>query len=279
MLSLRVITFHRERMKSAMGLMSRLTNPTPTALAAAIDEAKVHDNEAAVAKTVRQHQETFLQNISELSKFTPDIGKIEGTKRWLLFVPDECMRVHYDVARLGNSALHVCNAVTEDTFTLWKQRRKRGANAIPLRIQYGKEAFYTSPTAAIRLPVMGELWFVSGPTLIKLDHHRENGVRFTRERVKVRWPYTRIQLSRKGFTDKAGQPVLSPTNRPLGEYIKEEIRLLSEPVDVWMYVGISAYWEKHLDGGHTYALMRQFKPYSKLLSPYYFFTPEEYDNT
>lgn len=262
-----------------MGLL-KLLNPTPTALAEAIDQAQVIDQHAAVAKTVHQHQETFLENLGELSKFTPDIGKIEGTKRWLLFVPDECMQAHYDNARLGNNALRICNVVTEDTFTLWKQRRKRGANAIPLRIQYGKEAFYTSPMAAIRLPVMGELYFVSGPTLIKLDHHRENGVRFIRERVKVRWPYTRIQLRRKAFREhEDSQPVLDLKQRPLGEYIKEEIRLLSEPVDVWMYVGVPGYWESQLDGGHTYALMRRFKPYSNLLSPYYFFTPEEYDDT
>lgn len=259
-----------------MGLVSRLINPTPTALASAIDNAKVIDHEATVAKTVRQHQETFLENLGELSKFTPDIGKIEGTKRWLLFVPDECMQAHYDNARLGNNALRICNAVTEETFTLWKQRRKRGANAIPLRIQYGKEAFYTSPTAAIRLPVMGELYFVSGPTLIKLDHHRENGVKFIRERVKVRWPYTRIQLRRQAFLDGKDMPLTHKTHH-LTEYIKEEIRLLSEPVDVWMYVGVPSYWEGQLDGGHTYALMRRFKPYSKLLSPYYFFTPQEYD--
>lgn len=233
---------------------------------------KVKDDSEEQAATARRKQEVFLEALKGFSKYTPDIGKLERTMRWLLFVPDEMQQAHPDHSRLSRHAKQIGSAFTVDTFTLWKERKHvdlKVTRAIPLRIQYGKEAFYTSPTAAIRRPVRGELYFVNALTLIKLDRHRENGVRFVRERVEVLMPRTEIHLKKNLFgTTNAG--------KPYGEYIKEEKRLLGSPLNVWMYVGVPEYWEQQLDGGHGFALVRYFQPNNSLLSKFYYFTPEEH---
>lgn len=213
-------------------------------------------------EALRRKQEVFLEALKGFSKYTPDIGKLERTMRWLLFVPDEMQQAHPDHSRLSRHAKQIGTAFTVDTFTLWKERKHvdlKVTRVIPLRIQYGKEAFYTSPTAAIRRPVRGELYFVNALTLIKLDRHRENGVRFLRERVEVVMPRTEIALHRT----KEG-------------YIKKEQRLRGEPFNVWMYVGVPEYWEQQLDGGHGFALVRYFQPNNPELSKFYAFTPEEH---
>lgn len=222
----------------------------------------------------KKKQDVFLENIQGFTKFTPDVARIEAKMRWLLFVPDEMKTNHPDHDRLSRHARFVGEAFTSDTFTLWKERSNvdcKYARAIPLRLQYGKEgAFFPSLRLAIRRTVRGELYYVNPLTLIKLDRYRENGVRFVRERVQVLMPRTEIHLKKISLTTEGAE-------KHVGTTVREEKRLLGEPLNVWMYVGVSEYWEQHLDGGHGYTLVRVFQPNNPELSKFYCFTPEEHE--
>lgn len=219
-----------------------------------------------------QKQDEFLEKLAGMTAFTPDAGALERRMRWYLFVPDEMMSHHYDHARLGANAIKVALAITEDTFTLWKKREENKAIAVPLRIQQGSVPTWKKPEEchAIRAPVRGELFMVNAQTLIKLDTHRENGVRFKRERVKVVRPYTKIQLKKV--------PLVIEGQDPVDTWVRdEETGLLSEPLNVWMYVGIKEYWEPRMDNGFEFTTVRRFRPNNPKLDLYYYFTPEEYD--
>lgn len=221
-----------------------------------------------------ERQEHFLQRISDANPFTPDIRRLERKMRWLLFVPDELMKQHHDHARLGAHAVKISEAFTVERFSLWKQRYGKRSTAIPLRLEYNvSEDVLKTPLwrQVRRYPVRGELYFVNASTLIKLDTHRENGLRFQRERVQVVRPYTKVTLKRLPLTIEKQDPVQT--------YVRFEERLLGEPLSVWMYTGVREYWDEKLDAGALYQPVRHYKPHNTLLSEYHYFSVEEYESS
>jgi len=210
------------------------------------------------AKKVEKQDLSPLLDFDKDTEYTPDVATLERRTHWLLFVPDQMMSRHHSNVKLGSS-VKMLEALTEDNFSFWKQRRGDFTQAIPLG-----EAFKTVPFN----PIKGEVFLVKSQKFFELDTERRNGVEFERKRIKLKVPYRRVS-SKDFFIKEKDKYEWALANTPYHE----------GQLNAWMYVGISNYWSPLLDGGYMFTPVKSFIPHNKRLTQYYYFTIGEYDQT
>jgi hypothetical protein len=149
------------------------------------------------------NQEWLKKN--NTTEFTPDLYKLEGNVGHVLFeygdmhnrtIKDFCLPLP---------------AYTVDKYTMLKSRSTPFINPLVLSTSVN--------TTAERARLKGRMYFAELPNLIDLDNQKQNGVQFTRERVKL-------------------------MSYALEETRKETLRPII--FTAWMYLGIKTYWEPQL---------------------------------
>lgn len=77
--------------------------------------------------------------------------------------------------------------------------------------------------------IRGELWAVRPRAFISLDIHKQVGVQFRRERIRITYPTT---------------PIAWSNGRPLPKILPDVVKT----IEAWMYIGIPEYWKDQIGG-------------------------------
>jgi hypothetical protein len=164
--------------------------------------------------------------------FTDDFWKLEQYMFQLIFVADELKRggkYHSFIAEHSRSPEPVHpSCYTSGEYHFFKKDLGEG-HSFPFALpsNYKPSAFLRYPPEPAR--IKGELWAIRPKAFISLDIHRQNGVMFRRERVRITYPTT---------------PIAYSTQNPLPHILPDQIAT----VMAWMYIGIPTYWDDQIGG-------------------------------
>ena len=196
-----------------------------------------------------------------LNTQTPDLWKLEKKFSALVLIPDECMEGHYmheEILGKRGDDWQLCSPVayTCGVFSFYKKRLGKLTQAVPLPPQEGTHQNFRTNGC-----IMGELYAVRpDPVILRLDKYKDNGKMFIRYRVNVQVPHTEIKVW-GNRADAAG--VAS----------NDMIQL----VHCWMYLGVNAYWQDHMDGGFQFDQVSHFHMDETTHCPdFYHFNKEDY---
>lgn len=213
-----------------------------------------------------------------IPRYTPDITLLQRSEYQRVFVCDEMMKAHSMHRLLGEDKLSGANenlpqgkwtAITQDKFSLIRKNLGKFSSVIPLQQQYAN-----APFARVR----GELYGIPSTHMEKLDNFKENGVVFTRERVKLLIPYRKLT---QDWWAK---------DRERYEWAVSQTPYWDTSIDAWMYVGMPKIWDERLTRhlkttyrlvngnmlkvikNNLYRPVKSFTPRNKLLEEYYYFS-------
>jgi Gamma-glutamyl cyclotransferase, AIG2-like len=193
---------------------------------------------------------------------TPDYMELEEKAFHLLFVYDELQNGHW-MHKLIAGSMPEGEAFTVDTFHVY---RKRSHEAYPIPILLHSQFYdvidtrpgidepsFSIPLARIR----GKLYLVRTERYLAIDNYKLNGIQYKRERVRCVVPFKR----RQRITGSAYVALASS----------------AQIVRAFMYIAIPEFWEKYLDGGLEYPVVKTFDPRPDFVHAYYYFGVTEYD--
>jgi gamma-glutamylcyclotransferase (GGCT)/AIG2-like uncharacterized protein YtfP len=171
-----------------------------------------------------EDRETIRKLNQLTSPYSPDMGLLQEHQRILIFVFDDMMqgKTNADliVATSVTGRWPLANAYTEDKFYFWK--KDLGKMSYPVALEKPVSGFTRFDATPAK--IWGELYAIRPTSFNLLDTERENGLQYTRRRVKVRVPYI--------------------YSKPIPE-IREVI------LEPFMYIGNHEYWDDQLAGIHT----------------------------
>lgn len=234
-----------------------------------------------IAKFVRPKlpDAAWLWEASHETQYTPDIATLESYKYQIVFVVDEFKR-GFPAHELISSGRCVSlgRAYTRDPFLCWK--KPDGANSFPIPIIATDETVSVVPWFPRPSKIKGELYAISSSTMRKLDTHRKNGVQFTRQRVRLTYPYR--QLKRNEYIFPPSWEFISKTELAMhmAEFPEQTLtEFLYHHPSAWMYIGRTTYWE-HQFGETAYdcklGKIKIFEPRKEgFIGQYYDFTKFE----
>lgn len=205
----------------------------------------------------------WCSNATNATKFTPDIVKLELAEYQLLFVADDMQRASEAYSEIAEHSAFICKGFTSEPYNYFIH--------IPTGTPVPIKAKLTS-SAVNEGPIYGELHALKSYHFTKLDKLRQNGVQFTRSRIKVIIPwrdqYVRATRSRKRLPEHL-------------IHLSEEH--LTE-VEAWFYSGKKEFWLKKIksdlfvSGLHKeFREVKRQKPLKEKqwLSPYFHLKPPD----
>lgn len=233
---------------------------------------------AALKKIFRPDPKPTIEwawSADDAGKYTPDVAFIEERSHHLVFLYGNTKTNHPHSSNkigwtnpAGGPHGRLFLSFTWDKFELWKKNLKE--ESFPIALPRGAERKNIFDKQG-RRTVKGELWMVSSRDILSLDKFHMNGVLFERQRVRIIVPYREMLVWKRDDVLK----------HFLGKDVGD-VKLLSNPivhlVKAWMYVGIMDHWDRQLDGGHLFSLVRHFTENKPLVGDYYNFTHLEYND-
>lgn len=170
---------------------------------------------------------TRIAEMAEEVSSTPDIWRLEQYKRQRIFVADNVLDEQLrEASFVGQPVWPEC-CYTHDKYTLWKKDLGAHSYSVILPENYRPTGFVRYPVEPAK--IQGKLWAVSPTAFISLDKLRDNGVRFTRSRVRISLPWRFVAYSKK---------------KPLPEISRDFLHTL----DAWVYFGVPDYWDAMIGG-------------------------------
>src|SRR5579872_1423786 len=159
---------------------------------------------------------------------TPDMWRL-GQYKWqhLFVMGDENERDLAVEASFTQLPEHP-TCYTEAPFTLWKKDLGKESYPIPLPETYRPTGYVRWPVEPAR--IRGELWKIHPEQFILLDSHKQNGIQFRRQRIKIILPAAEV-----AWRGKNGYPTL-------GDF---HVRAI---IPAWAYLGIEDYWDAQIGG-------------------------------
>jgi len=167
--------------------------------------------------------------------WTHDTHIIEQYATQLLFVPDNMKKgftnhVVLEEYLIGDEP-HNDKVYTHNKFLAYRQDLgPTRSNAIIMPGDYVPSGFVTKGTAPNPAKIQGELYSVNSFKMYLLDKYKQNGVQFSRQRVRVTYPFR--------YVSKKTGSCVPPTISPHG----------FKTIAAWMYVGIPSYWDNRIGG-------------------------------
>lgn len=205
------------------------------------------------------------------SMFTPDIAFLESMQEQLLFVCDDWMR-----DRRANFVLDDEQVIREGVafsmpkfdFRVFTGDYSDDRVAIPVRVK--------NPFSGEGFRIKGEVVRLSPSTFLRLDKIRQNGIQFSRKRIRIIKPY-RDEIVFENTTDLRqtshswhGQGVSNTgidwkTGKfPNGHPLAGKKRWVSHEkltfLWAWMYTAIPAYWNQYSKSPFLFEKVPTFKP-------------------
>lgn len=166
--------------------------------------------------------------------WTHDQWVLEQYYTQLLFVPDNMKLGGKYHGVLKDIAIGVepknPSVYTHNKFLAFKQDLGEFSNVIVMPGDYEPSGFITKGTAPEAAKIRGELWSVDAYRIYLLDKFKQNGVQYTRQRVRITYPFREVTVNRK----RIPLPNISPH--------------CFTTVTAWMYVGIPKYWDSRIGG-------------------------------
>lgn len=178
--------------------------------------------------------------INDSVKYTPDNSKLEQYEFLLLFSPDETQRGYSHYSLIEDSVFE-CHAFTQKFYNYWQQR---DGQLIPLEANAPAAVKYFPPSLRIK----GELHAIRPYQFRELDAHKQNGIQYTRQRVKLLVPYRQVIIS--DYYDEDGKELPVCLQGKKGVTGPEQIQV----VKAWMYVGREEYWDPILSPFNFHAV-------------------------
>lgn len=184
----------------------------------------------------------WLNEAAQIPQYTPDMWRLEQHANVLLF----------DYG-LVNGAKPECSAFTCDRFAVLKQHLKKAT--FPVAFNWNVDA--------PRHRVCGSLYQLTPFELARIDYQKQNGVFYTRRKVKIIVPQDKDQP----FSDHNGNPI---------------------ELSAWMYGGCKSHWGPMLDWDRSFYRGREgsvFSPVTVIkssrpwLDTYYHFTKSDFEGT
>ena len=176
------------------------------------------------SKKLNQQREAIREICKMVSPFSKDIPLLQEHHRILIFVYDDMMQGKRNSDLIVETSVTgrypLANCYTEDNFHCWK--KELGKLSFPIALDKPVSGFTRFDATPAK--IWGELYAIRPTQFIKLDIEKENGVQFTRRRVKVILPYTHWNP------------------------IPDRKETIIEPM---MYVGNHDYWDDQLGGIHS----------------------------
>lgn len=159
---------------------------------------------------------------------TPDWHRLEQFQTQRIFIPDEVKTGGIHHSFLEGAKVINPSCYTHDDMTFWKKDLGGNSFPIPLPGDFRPEGFVRWPVEPA--PIQGELWLVSPNHIYSLDIHKGNTVRFSRERVQIKYPY-------RGVRNIGPNPKIT--------------KHCFELIEAWMYLGNAEYWRNQIGGIFT----------------------------
>lgn len=166
------------------------------------------------------------------TKYTTDIAVLEAHSWQLFFACDETQLGHSHQKMLGEN-VYKCPGFTQRGFNYWDGGPIFGS--VPLEAEGIINQMPNYPDIA---KIKGQVLLVRPQSFLRLDEYKENGVQFTRMKVRIIVPYRNLKfIHDKNIPD------------PEIEYISEcgHIGRTYEKVctiRAWMYIGVPEFWDK-----------------------------------
>lgn len=188
---------------------------------------------------------SWFKSVKEQSIRTPDIAKLEEYEYQLLFSCDET-QTKQPKHNLIEDGDYICPAFTQVSYNYWLPDTPF-MPAVPMEAMgYG---VYVMPNAPPSAKIKGQLHKIRPYQFINLDNYKENGVQFSRKRVKLIVPFRAVKVLRDPATVPLdmeemdilrGNPHVANGNVPSIYATKETVVIIK----AWMYIGIPEYWDK-----------------------------------
>lgn len=203
---------------------------------------------------------------------TPDYATIQLRKSWLVFIADEMMTGQRHNLLVNNEdTQRLCTGYTVPNFVMFKH--SIGKHTYPV-IMHEMEKQGSAFLLQEPLPVKGEVYAVRPSQLVQLDIHKQNGVLFQRERVRIDIPYREVHtyLRESLYRDEHGA-VTKEVHEPY-EVIHSEW-CHNRQNEVFMYLGKPEvfFWGCYKDP--TFKQIKPKVPKNADLRPYYEYSNKE----
>ncbi len=206
-------------------------------------------------------QKDFVQRISALPEYTPDLAVLQKYPRNLLFACDGMMTPHKGHDLLNTYATKVGRGFTRNKFDFVVHADS--GIGIPL----------TGNRNSSPLRIKGEIHAVQSDHFKRLDFAYGNGIAFHRsrvgllvtERLSQQFPIGKEEIVK----DLPPGSIKTMSKIGMRRYTSES-RFVTI-VQAWMYIAAKDYWMDKLDGGYEYpkADIHEPKEYTPWLDRYY----------
>lgn len=165
--------------------------------------------------------------------YTKDIAVLEQHSWQLYFACDETQLGHVKQSLLGQNE-YKCPGFTQRAYNYWDGGPVFGA--VPLEAEEGYHN--TMPNYPDVAKIKGQLLLIRPQAFLGLDSWKENGVQYTRAKVRIIVPFRSLRyIHDKNIPD------------PEIEYISESGHIGRTyekvcTVRAWMYIGVPEFWDK-----------------------------------
>lgn len=176
--------------------------------------------------------EHWFDYAKDETRYTPDVATLELHEWQLYFACDETQIGHQKNDVVGE-AIYKCPGFTQQSFNYWDPKAPFLPPVAMEASGYRNPMPYYPEIARIK----GQILLVRPQGLINLDNYKENGVQYTRKKIRIVIPYRAL----KRISDHPDLPTAD---------IEQEINgigLTFEKVCIircWMYIGIPKYWDQ-----------------------------------
>jgi gamma-glutamylcyclotransferase (GGCT)/AIG2-like uncharacterized protein YtfP len=170
----------------------------------------------------------WLNTANRSGLFTPDMWRLQQKKNHHVFLYGDSMEGHHNhFKHVGNAPyLGIAYTFNRD-FIMWK--KSVGDESFPFILRG------VASTQVGKGRVKGELYDLTPRQVIQLDEYMLNTVQFNRVRLKVTVPHI--------------------VRRLVGDKVTQTLSVFP-PIESWVYVGKTDYWEDLLDGGYRYPVVK-----------------------
>lgn len=209
----------------------------------------------------------WLEQARDQTLFTPDMWKLQQHRTQLLFVCDDMMEGRRNFGLIKEHAVNVSGAFTTGRFRMWKKDLGKESFLIPIE---------TTPEdsmpicAAHPARIKGQVYAVVPARYSELDTHMLNGVQYLRRKVRIEIPYRMIQKV-------ADRNSLDEETQKFSREVVITTPVCSAFMSVWMYVGISSYWDDQIDNYH-FSPVKTYQPKTGWKDAYYYYSIMEDKN-
>lgn len=164
--------------------------------------------------------------------WTPDQAILEQYYEQLLFVPDDMKEggKHHDLLQ------DICwggpknpSVYTHNKFLAFRRDLGDYSTALVMPSDYKPEGFFMNQEPPTPARVQGELYSVQANRIYLLDKHKQNGVQFARQRVKITYPWRYVSYGKV-------HPIPKISSHSFITIV------------AWMYVALPRYWDPMIGG-------------------------------